>query len=388
MNRTVSEFDMDECTGLQTYDYFTHSQISFALTFAGAGIWIVGCVAVLHCLVKWRSKKTRVKQKVHHEKYSRIHHITVSGVSHQAAEWCGPKEGHRQVQITLCNGKQIQVNHEDGIKTYRTIDLSMVTDLTFSVSSDRKRQYVMIEVNKEYDLVIRFDNESKRNAFISDFELWLAKPNVRIRGKQMQIREKNLRAMATTKEDRQKTLEKFVKLVFAQVSNLNVDTESDEFRGVKEALAKNQPKGLLAFELTKTEFAETLSMKPDSLFVEKMFELADKTNSGTISFREFLDVLVIFTKGQPEDKMRMMFNMYDLDGSGALDRSKFNTMLKSMMEMVNASLESSQLEKVINSMFIAAGFENKAELTFQDFIVLMAEHKDDFNESALQISGK
>ena len=38
-------------------------------------------------------------------------------------------------------------------------------------------------------------------------------------------------------------------------------------------------------------------MEPSSVFVEKMFTLADKRNKGTISFREFLDILVIFGKG-------------------------------------------------------------------------------------------
>ena len=58
------------------------------------------------------------------------------------------------------------------------------------------------------------------------------------------------------------------------------------------------------------------------------------------------------------------------------------------MDIVNVSLDPSVLDKVINSMFVAAGFENKDELTLQDFMVLMAEHRDHFSESALQLSGK
>ena len=59
-----------------------------------------------------------------------------------------------------------------------------------------------------------------------------------------------------------------------------------------------------------------------------------------------------------------------------------------MMEIANTSIETSQLDEVINSMFIAAGFENKEELTLQDFLILMAEHKDHFSESSLEMSGK
>lgn len=65
-----------------------------------------------------------------------------------------------------------------------------------------------------------------------------------------------------------------------------------------ESLNNKETKDILECELTKTEFADVLTMKPDSLFVEQMFELVDQDNSGSISFREFLDVIVVFAKGK------------------------------------------------------------------------------------------
>ena len=56
-------------------------------------------------------------------------------------------------------------------------------------------------------------------------------------------------------------------------------------------------KEVLTCELSRTEFAEALSLKPNSLFVEQMFDLVDKDRNGYLSFREFLDVIVIFAKG-------------------------------------------------------------------------------------------
>lgn len=53
----------------------------------------------------------------------------------------------------------------------------------------------------------------------------------------------------------------------------------------------------LETELTGTEFADALGLKPDSLFVDSMFTLADKDGNGYLSFQEFLDVIVIFMKG-------------------------------------------------------------------------------------------
>ena len=58
-----------------------------------------------------------------------------------------------------------------------------------------------------------------------------------------------------------------------------------------------------------------------------------------------------------------------------------------MMELVKTNLESSKLEEVTNSMFTAAGFEDKKELSLEDFLVLMTDHKEDFSEAALNLKG-
>lgn len=47
-------------------------------------------------------------------------------------------------------------------------------------------------------------------------------------------------------------------------------------------------------------------MRPECQFVQQMFTLIDKDNNGYISFREFLDVIIIFAKGTAEQKIRVM----------------------------------------------------------------------------------
>ena len=54
----------------------------------------------------------------------------------------------------------------------------------------------------------------------------------------------------------------------------------------------------LTCELSRAEFAESLGLKTQDMFVESMFSLADKDGNGYLSFREFLDILVVFMKGE------------------------------------------------------------------------------------------
>lgn len=71
--------------------------------------------------------------------------------------------------------------------------------------------------------------------------------------------------------------------------------------GDMEALSDEDANAVINCELTIDEFADALSLKPSAMFVKNMFELIDKDKNGLVSFREFLDMIVIFAKGKCVD---------------------------------------------------------------------------------------
>lgn len=50
-------------------------------------------------------------------------------------------------------------------------------------------------------------------------------------------------------------------------------------------------------QLTRTEFADALGLKPTSLFVRNMFLTVDKDRNGFVGFQEFLDMFLILAGG-------------------------------------------------------------------------------------------
>lgn len=52
-----------------------------------------------------------------------------------------------------------------------------------------------------------------------------------------------------------------------------------------------------------------------SFFAERFFHLFDKDNSGSISLRELMDGLTLLTNGSEVDKLRFLFQVYDVDGN-------------------------------------------------------------------------
>ncbi|CAB4031878.1 dual oxidase 1 precursor, partial [Paramuricea clavata] len=114
-------------------------------------------------------------------------------------------------------------------------------------------------------------------------------------------------------------------------------------------------------------------MQATSPFVEQMFKLADKDCNGYISFREFLDIMFIFAKGTPEDKLKLYFDMYDVTGEGKLDREAFKKMMRSFMDVVSASVDPTNLDELVDSMFKTEDGEEKEFLYFEDFGSIMMD---------------
>jgi hypothetical protein len=62
-------------------------------------------------------------------------------------------------------------------------------------------------------------------------------------------------------------------------------------------------------------------MQATSPFVEQMFQLADKDSNGYISFREFLDIMFIFAKGEVLAILYHHMVHHSDDGSNCGDNS-------------------------------------------------------------------
>jgi len=54
-------------------------------------------------------------------------------------------------------------------------------------------------------------------------------------------------------------------------------------------------------------------------FVERVFQIFDKDDSGSISFQEFLDAMHQFAGQTPDDKIKFLFKVYDIDGKKMAD---------------------------------------------------------------------
>ena len=107
-----------------------------------------------------------------------------------------------------------------------------------------------------------------------------------------------------------------------------------------------------------------------------------------IALQEFLDTVVLFSRGKTEDKLRIIFDMCDNDRNGVIDKGELSEMLRSLVEIARTtSLSDEHVTELIEGMFQDAGLQQKEFLTYNDFKLMMKEYKGDFVAIGLDCKG-
>ena len=372
----LSELYMDDCTQLNTFDYYVQSDYEIPILWGFVFIYVALVIMVMFMMAAYNQhRRAQIlasgRRPPKEKKIDGNDVVRADGELIIATELkAGLKSEKRQVGLKFGPGKRLVLFF--GNEVLRIVDLRNQKELMIQRPFDNPYNFI-VKIPNEYDIILQCKSPLDRTTMIDKIENFLNE--IGIGHKIEEPMNKRMLNLVFTKKQRQTLLENFFKSVFQEGSGVDTGTIGET------------RKDILECELTRTEFADAMSLKPDSLFVDQMFQLIDQDGNGFVSFREFLDMIVIFAKGSPEDKIKLMFNMYDVDKSGHLDRVEFKKMLKAMMEMVNAQVTPDQMDQLIESMFAAAGFQNKNNLTLDDFSVLLRDHREELSDARLNVKG-
>nr|DBA31677.1 TPA: hypothetical protein GDO54_007470 [Pyxicephalus adspersus] len=364
----ISSAKLAPCTPLTVTDYFEGCILGYS-----ALIITICSFPLVSFFIAWivaQSRKRNFK-KIQSKRALPSTKKVLSAEGIAAQEWQGPKEPLCTVLLQIYPQQVIKILDARCTLT-RTISLPSHKRLNVIQSNNHGCRSLLVKVPKEYDMMLYFYSELECIGFINQ----LQENGFSLIEQKME--EESLLKEAVTKKQRSLILETFFRHSFSQVIYTSTTLLISSSLKVREALK---------CELSRTEFAESLGLKPQSIFVESMFSLADEDRNGYLSFREFLNILIILMKGSPEEKSKLMFTMYDIDGNGFLSKKEFFTMLKSFIEISNDCISKDQAEEVIEVMFKEAGFENKTELTWEDFHYLLRDHDKELRLSKLQFKG-
>ncbi|KAF5287282.1 hypothetical protein FQR65_LT02155 [Abscondita terminalis] len=338
---------LEPCKHIHGYDYFEGNELVYIYACVFLGFVPILCATAGYGVVKLQNKRRR-KLKIEQEELRQRAEGKFSCDNMIVQEWLHANH-KRLVKIKFGPDCVLHIIGRKGEKL-RVIDLKYNECVNVEESHDtlrgKRKPFVLIRIPKDYDLVLEFDTIGSRKKFLSKLEVFLNSHKKTVLS--TQVAREILLAKAETKERRQRKLEHFFREAYA----LTFGLRPGERRRRSNETVDEEVVTVMRTSLSKSEFASALGMKADAIFVRKMFNIVDKDGDGRISFQEFLDTVVLFSRGKTEDKLRIIFDMCDNDSNGVIDKGELSEMLRSLVEIARTtSLSDEHVTELIDGMF-------------------------------------
>ncbi|XP_074037293.1 NADPH oxidase isoform X2 [Leptinotarsa decemlineata] len=126
-------------------------------------------------------------------------------------------------------------------------------------------------------------------------------------------------------------------------------------------------------EIKKEEFKNIVTSK-NPFFTDRVFQIFDKDNSGSISLKEFLDAMHQFAGQTAEDKIRFLFKVYDLDGDGLIQHKELQHVMRACMVENGMQFSEEQIDNLTMAMFEDADTNNRGAITYEALKSQLEKH--------------
>nr|XP_049706149.1 NADPH oxidase 5 [Helicoverpa armigera] len=127
-------------------------------------------------------------------------------------------------------------------------------------------------------------------------------------------------------------------------------------------------------EITREQFQKIVVSK-NPFFTERVFQIFDEDDSGAISLHEFIAAVHRFAGQTPEDKIRFLFKVYDLDGDGLIQHRELQHVMRACMEENGMQFSDSQLLDLTTAMFEDADTEKRGAITYEALKKQLENHE-------------
>lgn len=110
------------------------------------------------------------------------------------------------------------------------------------------------------------------------------------------------------------------------------------------------------------------SSQKRNLFLDRMFDLFDIKQNGHIEFEEFVRALAVFHPKAPRaEKIAYAFRMYDLRGTGFIEKEELKEMVMAIMDESELHLSNSAVEAIVDQTYQEADSKGDGRIDMEEW---------------------
>ncbi|NP_001313993.1 calcineurin B-like protein 1 [Gossypium hirsutum] len=122
--------------------------------------------------------------------------------------------------------------------------------------------------------------------------------------------------------------------------------------------------------INKEEFKLALfqNRKKENIFANRIFDLFDAKKKGVIDFGDFVRALNVFHPNvSQEDKMNFAFRLYDMDGTGFIERNEVKQMVIALLCESEMKLADETIEAILDKTFLDADVNQDGKIDISEW---------------------
>ncbi|KAK8626210.1 hypothetical protein V6N13_133861 [Hibiscus sabdariffa] len=122
--------------------------------------------------------------------------------------------------------------------------------------------------------------------------------------------------------------------------------------------------------ISKEEFQLALfkNRKNENIFASRIFDLFDAKKKGFIDFGDFVRALNFFhPNASQEDKINFTFKLYDMDGTGFIERHEVKQMLIALLCESEMKLADETIEAILDKTFLDADINQDGKIDISEW---------------------
>ncbi|KFM67739.1 hypothetical protein X975_13448, partial [Stegodyphus mimosarum] len=126
-------------------------------------------------------------------------------------------------------------------------------------------------------------------------------------------------------------------------------------------------------EIDLERFKKIVQSK-NMFFVERIFNVFDADKSGSVSLEEFMRVMRCFSQQSPAEKLRYLFDVYDLNNDGTIQFSELRNVISECMKENGLTFEETEIDELTRMLFEDADTDGSGTITFNEFKNQLQRH--------------